>query len=220
MATNIDKFLEPSELGSGDAVPIGGIIAWMSPSAGAPEPTPPTGFEYCDGTAVSTVGSTLFGLNKPELMRTVAAPAAQQRFPRGADTTSTYGGATAFVTGGNDVHNHTGGTDSQGSHNHSMQSHTHSMQNHTHSITNDGSHTHGRGAGPVDGFDPNLFGNITASAGTHNHGGNTGTPSTANTGAPNTSNTGSAGSHSHGLTINNSSTTPFFVQLAWIIRVI
>lgn len=218
MATNIDKYVEPSELGASTVVPIGGIIAWMSPSAGAPEPTPPSGYEYCDGTAISTVGSTMLGLTKPSLMRTVAAPAAQQRFIRGADTSVTYGGGTAFVNGGNDQHTHTGNTDSQGSHSHSMQSHTHSLNNHTHSVSSDGAHTHDTGGAggniPGAGF---LF---TNSAGSHSHGGATGTPSTANSGAPSTANTDFQGTHSHGLTINNGSTTPYYTQLAWIIRVI
>jgi len=218
MGTNIDKFVEPSELGSSVGVPIGASVSWLSPSLGAPEPAPPTGFEYADGLPVTTPGSPIFGLTKPEYMKTVANPGAQQRFPRGGSTAAVYGGATPLVTGGNDQHAHTGAALGVSNHNHSMQNHTHNMGSHTHTITPDGSHTHTAGLGGGQLFtSPGVF---TNSAGSHQHGGNTGIPNTASTQGPNTSNTGDSGAHGHTLSINNGITTPFFVETAWIIRVI
>lgn len=216
MATNIDKFVEPSELGA-SAIPIGVCLPWMSPSLGAPEPTPPSGFEYCDGTAVTTVGSPILGATKPALMRTVAAPAATQRVLRGANTTAVYGGATALVTGGGDTHTHTGSTDVQGAHVHNMSSHTHSIA-HTHTISSDGAHVHdaGAGGGTLTGGGA-VF---TNSTGSHNHSGVTGAASPATSGVPSSANTSSDGAHSHAPTINAGSTLPAYIELAWIIRVI
>ena len=217
MATNIDKFLEPSEVGAATAVPIGGIIAWMAPTVGAPEPTPPTGYEYCDGTAISTVGSTMLGFSKPTLMRTVAAPAAAQQFVRGADTTTAYGGATAFIAAGADTHTHTGTTDSTGSHAHNMNSHTHSTA-HNHTISTDGGHVHDEGTlgGTISGAG-SVF---TTNDGSHNHSGVTGSASPATSGTPSVANTSNAGTHSHSLNVNAGSTLPAYVEIAWIIRVL
>lgn len=192
---------------SAGAIPIGGIIPWMSPTLGAPQPSPPSGYEYCDGTAVSTVGSPLFGFNKPALMKTVAAPGVTQRTIRGGNTNVAYGGATALVTGGSDTHNHTGNTDTQGSHQHQVDSHSHT-------IATDGSHRHiADAANPFFGgsFQYTAPGGVTAYAGSHTHGGATG-----NT----TPNTNSGGSHNHLLSINGSSNLPSYVELAYIIRVL
>lgn len=216
MGTNIDKFVTPAEIPAGN-LPVGACVPWLSPTAGSPQPTPPTGFEYCDGTAVSTIGSPIIGLNKPSLMKTVAAPSIQQRFVRGADTTTPYGGATALVTGGNDLHNHTGNTSTDGTHSHTSAAHVHGLNNHTHSISNDGAHTHTTGsAGGAITSGGTVF---TNSSGDHNHTAVTGA-SAGNTASTTPSDTGSSGSHSHTLSVSNGSTQPYFVELAWIIRVI
>jgi len=221
MATNIDKFIEPSELGGGNT-PIGGIIMWQNPSAAAPNPTPPTGFEYCDGTAVTTVGSTMLGQNKPNLMLTSGGGA--KGFPRGADVTVNYGSGTALVSGGADTHTHS--TDSPGDHAHTMSSHTHQMAAHTHGTNSAGSHDHGGNtSGAVQDISSGSQYNggvfyhrhqITSS-GSHDHGSTQAASPTATDG-PSTSNTGNAGSHTH--TALSESNVPVFVELAYIIRVI
>ena len=206
MATNIDKFLEPSELGSGN-VPIGGIILWQNPALATLNPTPPTGFEYCDGTAVTTPGP-MNGQTKANLMITAAG--GTRGITRGADVNGAgYGSGTALVTGGADTHGHTGGTDSQGNHSHTVNSHTH-----TFTTNSTGAHTHTLpvGSGQIT-FNPGMpVGRLatTDSQGTHSH---TGTTASS---APGTN---SAGSHSHGLSINAASSLPRYVELAYIVRV-
>lgn len=219
MALNIDKFLEPSEIGAGIAVPLGGCIPWLSPTVGSPEPTPPIGFEYCDGGLVTTGGSSLLGLAKPALMTTVDNPGASKRFVRGADTTVTYGGATALVTGGADTHIHTGSMTTTGDHNHQMQNHTHSLQNHTHTVNIISTDDINRVV-----FSPGSTHRTDALNGDENHQhtvvGNTGVPSVADTGAPSNNDTTNTGDHTHVLTVDPEDTTPAFVELAWIIRVL
>jgi hypothetical protein len=218
VATNIDKYVEPSEIPAGAGVPVGGIIPWLSPIAGAPEPTPPTGFEYCDGGLVTTGGSPLLGFTKPAYMNTVANPTAGQRVPRGADTNAApYGGiANPPVSAGADAHTHSGTSD-PGTHSHSMSGHTHSQSSHTHTISSQGNHTHQAGSGGT-----NLaggFGGISyVDAGAHSHGGNTGGPSVANTGSPSVVNTVGDGAHTH--TVNSGGQAPAHVAIAFIIRVL
>lgn len=195
-----------ASVASAGAIPIGGIIPYMAPTVGAPQPPAPSGYEYCDGTAVSTPGSPLFGFAKPSLMKTVAAPGVTQRVIRGGNTNVAYGGATPLVVGGADTHAHTGGTDSQGSH-------QHNVDPHSHSIANDGSHAHNIAAGGAWGtggpFTPYAL--QTDFQGSHSHGGGTG--NTAPT-------TNFNGSHSHNLSINAGSNIPSYVELAYIIRVL
>ena len=224
MATNIDKFVEPSEIPGSVAVPVGGVIMWMNPNAAAMDPSPPAGFEFCDGTAVTTVGSPLLGETKPNLMVTSAGGA--KGFARGANVTAApYGVGTALITGGSDSHNHT--TNNGGSHNHSMQGHTHSMQNHTHTVPSGGNHTHTTGTANQSGvpatggsYQGGVFfhNHLISSSGSHSHP-NTGGPSTSNTGGPSTSNTDSQGSHNH--SVNNNTIVPVFhTELAFIVRVL
>jgi len=216
VATNIDKYVEPSEIPAGAGVPVGGIIPWLSPTAGSPEPTPPTGFEYCDGGLVTTVGSPLLGFTKPALMATVANPGAGQRVLRGADTSAVpYGGiANPLVSGGADTHTHAGTSD-PGNHDHSLSAHTHSMSSHSHSIPSQGNHTH-NGAGILLA---GGWGGISyVDAGAHTHGGTTGIPSVASTGSPSTVNTGVEGAHTH--TVNAGGQAPANVAVAIIIRVL
>ena len=207
MATNVDKFVEPAEVPAATAVPIGGVILWQNPDPAAADPPPPTGFEYCDGTNVSTGGSPMIGQAKPDLMVTGAG--GTKGIVRGADVSSSYGDGTALVTGGADTHLHTGGTTSNGSHSHTVNSHTHS-------ISTDGNHDH-QLLGPTSGkvtFDPSTPAgpdDITDIDGNHSHGGSTGSS------APNTN---TQSNHSHSFSSNASSSLPRFVELAFIIRVV
>lgn len=96
-----------ASLGAGN-LPIGGIVAWLSATAGSPLPSAPSGFEYCDGGNVSTSGSPILGYAKPALMKTASA-GTTLRVLRGVDgTTGTYGGSgNPLSTGGADTHSHT-----------------------------------------------------------------------------------------------------------------
>lgn len=222
MATNVDKFVEPSEIPGSVAVPLGGVIGWMNPNPAAPNPSPPAGFEFCDGTAVTTPGSPYLGQLKPNLMVTSSGGA--KGFMRGADVTAPYGVGTALILGGSDSHNHT--TNSAGNHNHGMKNHTHSMQNHTHNTLSDGSHTHTTGTANQSGvpatggsYQGGIFyhNHIISSSGGHSH--STGGPSTSNTGGPNDNTTDNAGSHNH--SINNNTILPVaFTEVAQIVRVL
>lgn len=230
MATNIDKFVEPGELPAGSGVPLGGIIMWMNPAAASLNPTPPAGYEYCDGTAVVTGGSPFIGQVKPNLM--VTSGGGQLGMPRGADVNSApYGVGTAIVTGGVDSHVHGGGTSSDGAgHTHSMQGHTHSMQTHTHNTPSGGSHGHGfTGTANQSGV-PSTGGSYQGGAFFHNHSVGTGSsshshttngPSVANTGSPSSSSTGSGSSnHGHTISSDSQSNVPFFSAVAFIVRVL
>jgi hypothetical protein len=204
MATNIDKFLEPSEISGG--IPLGGIIFWQNPNPAAPNPSPPSGFEFCDGTTVTTAGP-MFGAVKANLM--VTSGGGTKGIARGADVTVNYGTGTALVAGGADTHLHGGGTDSQGNHDHNVSSHNHT-------ISSDGSHQHTL-LGPTSGkitFNPATPAGpdtLTNSAGAHTH-----TGSTGSTGGSTNFN----GGHSHNVTTSSSSSLPRFVELAYIIRVV
>ena len=185
---------------SAGTIPIGGIIPWMSPVLGAPQPTPPTGYEYCDGTAVATMGSPLLGVNKPALMKTVASPGVTQRFIRGGNTNVAYGGATPLAYSGNDSHSHSGSTDSQGNHSHNVGPHTHTIgvDSHTHSGTGGAIFNNGFPAGALTTH-------------LHDHGGSTGSSSPT---------TDFQGNHGHNLNVNSSGNVPSCVELAYIIRVL
>jgi len=225
MGTNIDKFVEPSEIPGSVAVPLGGIIGWMNPAAAAMNPTPPAGFEFCDGTAVSTVGSPFFGQLKPNLMVTSAGGA--KGIARGANVTAApYGVGTALVTGGSDVHNHT--VNNASNHNHGLNSHTHNMNNHTHSVASSGAHDHGftgtanQSGVPATGSSYQggvFYHNHAVSSTNSNHSHTTAGPSAASTAAPSVSNTADAGSHGHS-TNNNSVFPAFHTEVASIVRVL
>jgi hypothetical protein len=225
MATNIDKFLEPSEVAAATAVPVGGIIMWMNPSAASMNPTPPAGFEYCDGTAVSTIGSPMLGITKPSLMITSAGGA--KGIARGANVNAApYGVGTALVQGGADTHNHT--TNAAGAHTHGMKNHTHLMQSHTHPVASSGAHDHSltdtaNTAGvPATGtaFQGGLFyhnHSVTSTNSAHTH--VTDGPSSNVTAAPNDNTTDASLDHSH--SVNNNSVFPaFHTELAFIVRVL
>ena len=184
------------EGGSG-SMPVGGIMPWWPPTPGA---QPPPGFEYCDGTAVTTPGSAYLGINKPNLMN-------PSRMPRGlsASLLASHGGASGFPTGG---------ADSVGNHSHSMGSHTHGILvdgNHSHQVvgsTSANTQTY-TGAG-VDDFraivvtlnHQHNFNVTSQSGGAHNHGG-----ATQSAGGGGTS---SAGAHSN---------LPGFVSFVYVVRV-
>ena len=211
MATNIDKYVEPSEIPASVAVPLGGFMPWWPTVAGTPgaPPTPPTGFEYCDGTAVSTVGSPYFGFAKPSIM--VTPSGGTLRMVRGVDTVATaIGGATAHQTNGADTHVHSGSTNSAGNHSHTVNAH-----GHTFTTASSGSHSHTLpvGSGEIT-FNPGMpSGRLatTNSAGTHSH---TGTTDNASPG------TNFQGNHSHSLSVSSASTIPAVLQVAWIVRVL
>jgi hypothetical protein len=227
MATNIDKFVEPSEIPGSVAVPVGGIIMWMNPTAAAMNPTPPGGFEYCDGTTVTTPGSPLFGEIKPNLMITSAGGA--RGVARGADVNAApYGIGTALITGGNDNHSHS--IQSSGTHSHSMQSHTHNLANHVHGApAPNGGHDHGftdtvnqigvPTTGPT--YQGGLFyhnHNTFVGPSAHSHGNSLAASPNVSDG-PNTSNTDIQGSHAH--TANNNTIIPVFhTEVAFIVRVL
>jgi len=222
MATNVDKFVEPSEIPGSVAVPVGGVIMWMNTAAASMNPTPPAGFEFCDGTAVVTVGSPLLGEIKPNLMITSAGGA--KGVARGADVnTAPYGVGTPLVQGGNDLHNHT--ANSVSNHNHGMKNHSHSMQNHTHASGGGGNHTHSTSDAvqPTGGgatYQGGIFAHFhtISSSGSHTHFGS-GTPSSASTGSPNDNTSDGAGSHGH--SINNNTVFPVFhTEIAFIVRVL
>jgi hypothetical protein len=204
-------------------VPIGGCIPWAPAIAGSPQPELPMGWEYADGGTVTTAGSPKFGQTKPALMRTVESPGATQGFIRGADTTVTYGGPTAHVSGGTNTHAHN--TNSSGSHDHG--GNTSSGGDHSHSInvtgntSSAGAHTHNtQESGPTGNNSVNTApaAGSVQSAGAHTHSVNV-SGNSANAGShSHIINTNSAGSHNHG--INNTSTLPTYVEMAWIIRVL
>lgn len=207
-------------------VPLGGIISWW-PSQGADLPD---GFEYCDGTTVSTANSPLFGIPKPGLMRSPDAPSAVQRFIRGADASGgNYGGSVSTfpVVGGTSSHTHSFQTDLDGEHEHDAGSHTHV-------ISNEPDHNHGGVNGSPDGFTGGAiisaaFGgqrfveDVTSGDkehhihqigldGAHDHGGATFGPASGQVDM--------AGEHDHtGITFS-SANDPLYVELAWIIRVL
>lgn len=224
MATNIDKFVEPSEI-SATGIPVGGVIMWMNPAAASMNPTPPTGFEYCDGTAVATVGSPLMGQIKPNLMITSAGGA--KGVVRGANVNAApYGVGTAIVQGGSDTHNHT--TNNAGVHTHGMKNHTHQMQNHTHTVASSGAHDHGftdtanNSGVPSTGtaFQGGLLYHnhaVTNTNSAHTH--VTDAPNNNVTTAPNDNTSDSSGDHNH--SVNNNTVFPVYhAELAFIVRVI
>jgi len=198
---------------------------WMRPSATAPNPSPPAGFEYCDGTPVTTVGSPLFGENKPSLMITSAGGA--KGLVRGADVTASYGIGTPIVTGGSDTHTHA--AVSSGFHNHSLSNHTHSLGAHVHAaLPAGGSHDHGftdtANTTGVPATGATFQGGLTYHnhavpvGGAHTHGA-TNPPTPDATGTPSVSTTDGQGSHTH--TINNNSGLPVrYAELAFIVRVL
>jgi hypothetical protein len=227
MATNVDKFLELSEVPGSVAVPVGGIIMWMNTGAAAMNPTPPGGFEFCDGTAVVTGGSPLLGEIKPNLMITSAG--GTKGVARGADVNAApYGVGTPLLTGGGDAHDHTMSSETF-NHTHQMSSHTHSMQNHTHTGGSGGTHGHGftgtsnQAGVPATGASYQggaFFHNHSVGSGSssHSHGATSG-PSTASTAGPSSSNTGTE-SANHAHNVNPSPNIPFFTEVAFIVRVL
>lgn len=196
-----------ASVASAGSVPIGGIIPWMSPTLGAPQPAAPTGFEYCDGTVVSTPGP-MFGFTKPALMKSVAAPGVTQRMVRGGNTNVAYGGATALVIGGADTHTHTGTTDLAGSHSHSVNNHTHPIPSQPANNTGYAVDTGPTASGVFFRYDgsPGSHRHVVSA---HDHGGNT---------SNGTATTAAVAAHLHNLTPNASANIPSFVELAWIIR--
>lgn len=123
--------------------PIGAIL----PFGGS---TPPQGFLFCDGAAVSRVFyqdlfdviGTTFGVG--DGVTTFNLPDMRQKFPLGKAVSGT--GDTLGGTGGAIDHTHIGGTHTHdmSAHTHIGGLHTHDLSNHTHSIP---AHYHGMGAG-------------------------------------------------------------------------
>ena len=125
----------------GGTVPTAAIIPYGSI-------TPPTGYLFCDGSAVSrttyadlfTAIGTTFGVGDGST--TFNIPDLRARMPIGTHPSGPVAIQTLGNTGGAFNHTH-----SSTSHSHSM-THTHSMQSHTHNFAHThtmGSHTHTMG---------------------------------------------------------------------------
>jgi len=187
------------------AVPLGAVFPWWPATPGA---TPPAGYEYCDGTAVSTPDSPYLGLPKPNLM------GSQQRFVMGLPTSqiATYGGSTPMTTGG---------AASIGSHDHSLPNHTHPLGSGALTTSSAGEHDHGgftgfeRQRNDSSVTDHELFfvagdtdhDHPIASGGAHSH---TVSLSASNTDQGGSGTSGNAGGHDN---------RPPFVQMAFVVRV-
>jgi hypothetical protein len=215
MGTNIDKFVEPIELPASAGIPIGGIIMWMNPSAASMNPTLPTGFEYCDGTAVVTGGSTLLGQAKPNLMITSAGGV--KGFARGADVNSApYGIGTAIILGGGETHDH-GNVNDNGSHNHSSPSHQHGVNadnaNHGHGFT-------GLNNLPSPGVSYPPAGPQNWAENTHTHGTSNANATHSHGGVTAFFSVSTDNNGNHGHSTNAAGHLPTFSELAYIIRVI
>jgi len=173
----------PFAFSTAGTVPIGGIVEWYRPT---PDTDVPDGWAVCDGSVVSDPDSPLDGQPTPDLVG---------RFVRGLGTSAlqdptSYGGGTATsLPDAGGVEQHDLG------HRHSV-----SLPSHRHSISSDGGHSHTVPGQSVEtGFistcDPNRVttcaaffgGNLgdhrhdvaipsvaTQSAGSHSHGGDTG----------------------------------------------
>lgn len=217
-------------------VPVGGIISWWPPPEfnefGNTIDAPlPEGFEFCDGTAVQTANSPMFGFFKPALMRTDDAAGATQRFIKGADLTAVgvYGaGTTALVVGGSPTHIHTGTALSGGLHSHEPGDHRHVILTQNSSVVNSsGAIITGEAGGnflisDADGpdvTDTEVLHRHTTVVPAHDHGGFTGPdPTIMNTSS--VGETESSGTHTHTLQISGDNHEPDYVELAFIIRVI
>ena len=215
MGTNIDKFVEPGDPELSTGVPIGGIIMWMNPSAASMNPTPPVGFEYCDGTAVVTGGSTLLGEIKPNLMVTSAGGV--NGFARGADVTAApYGIGTAIILGGSEDHDH-GSVNMDGDHGHSSPPHQHGIPsdnaNHGHGPT-------GPNTLPSPGVSYPPAGIQNWAEDTHTHLVNSANATHEHTGLTGffILNADNNGDHDH--TTNLAGHLPTFSEVAYIVRVI
>jgi len=215
---------------SGVSIPVGVCVPWYnlnSTNAGT-DPTPPYGWELCDGGTVATVGSPIFGKTKPPLMRTNANSGATTRMPRGKDTVAgAYGGTNSWGTGGSDTNSHTHGPGS-------LTGGNASDSGHSHSGSTDGESSHSHGGSSLSVTINNAGVAVSSSAPhslgswTHNHGGsisgNTGSGSNHNHGGSSLS----GGYHSHSINVNGGATgtpsatenRPAYVDLAWLIRVL
>ena len=182
-------------------VPIGALLPYAGSSA-------PDGYLLCDGTAVSRVTyadlfavlSTTYGVGDGST--TFNVPNLKGKVPVGLDAAQAEFDALA-ESGGEKTHVLT--TAELASHTHTGPSHTHTGPSHTHSISSDGSHTHA--AGGFSSYQMQAGGNVIAAgsnaalspqsmdaAGSHTHGGATGSEGTGTTGAGGTGATGAAGS--------------------------
>jgi hypothetical protein len=199
------------------AEPVGSIKSWIRPDNVTPLPT---NWLICDGTTVSDASSPFNGKAIPDL---------RDRHARGHTTLTNANFAvdTLYYTGGTLP---TGGSDNVSlSHSHTVNSHTHSegshkhnisSDNHSHTISNDGSHTH------TDGFAGGLWNNgfpagSMNSAGTHNHGGGTGSDAHDHTGETASAGGGNTGSSNPGTNSQLGSTDirPSHNELVMIIKV-
>lgn len=142
--------------------PVGSVKQWIRPDATVPLPT---GWLICDGSVVADAAS---------VFNTKTLPDYRSRFARGHSTltNASFAANLDYFTGG--AGHEAGGTDSNNvSHSHGVSNHAHNfsynLPSHTHSITPDGAHTH-----PQQGGFGGAFDSLSGSAGTHSHGGATG----------------------------------------------
>lgn len=111
-------------------IPVGGIILWYGDTGSLP-----TGFELCDGSAISTQGALLSGI-KPDF---------RGRFPRGATTEPAggLGGSDSLTIPATNTEETALTTSQIPTHSHGIGSHVHSINPHTHSATvSDPGHAH------------------------------------------------------------------------------
>src|SRR5208282_2990001 len=116
----------------GEVVPLGTVVAWYRPTAGA---VPHENWVIMEGQEWKTVTGNKMGVGEAERV-TGNVPNMLERFVKGTLTPSNTG-----KTGGNSepnlAHTHT-----VAGHTHTVLLHAHTVNSHTHSISNDGVHNH------------------------------------------------------------------------------
>lgn len=85
IVANIEGAQGPAGPAGAGGVPIGGVIAWMGAVIGLPVPS---GFQSCDGSAITDAESPFLGFSTPALNGTVNT---NKRFLRGTSNTATVG---------------------------------------------------------------------------------------------------------------------------------
>lgn len=160
--TPIDGHISNAYLHHG--VPVGGIVMYAADGA-----SPPDGFLYCRGQAVSrTTYSALFSIigttyGAGNGSTTFNLPNLQQRFPLGKAANGT--GATIAGTGGAIDHTHSAPAHAHSipAHSHGM-GHTHDMPSHVHTVS---AHEH---TVPGHGHSTrNAYSTIYCDGGAHGH---------------------------------------------------
>lgn len=220
-------------------VPLGVVVPWFRPNTGI---AVPAGWHIADGSVIAE-GSHDWGVGG------VTIPDLRNRFVLGAATSGTGSGPSTPPSengvGGSNTqsfpHSHTvaGHVHTVDPHSHTVNSHTHAGPTHTHAIFNDGDHTHGtgqawRGNDNVQGNNPGVHdypeafafqnhGHTLSNAGTHSHGGTTGSGSGTTAAASPGTSSASPSTSSAALTTNSANgggdIRPGFVGLLYIIKV-